>query len=96
VDEALRLRSKVALELVHAGQLDGAVALSLVIWPSDELEAWSREVGTRVRWTDAHKRRARELAEQGVLSWSEIAVVVCGSARFKATVATWLRQRPAA
>ena len=95
--EALLLRAKAVRELMVAGELDdGVLGLSYVVDPPPELEAWSKQVGTRQRWTDAHKRRACELAEQGVLSWSQIAVAVCGSARFKATVATWLRQRPAA
>lgn len=92
--EALLLRAKAVHELVDDGQLDGVLGLSLVIDPSPELEQWSRQVGTRRRWTDAHRHRAAALAAQG-LTQREIAIQVCGSAKYRSTVATWLKQ-PAA
>jgi hypothetical protein len=47
--EALLVRAKVALDLVQAGELDGEVALSLVISPGDELAAGSTGSGRASR-----------------------------------------------
>jgi hypothetical protein len=45
---------------------------------------------TPTRWTDEHREEARRLQAEG-LSWSEIALRVCGSRDRKSTVQLWLR-----
>jgi hypothetical protein len=94
VDAGFRVRQRVAQELVAEGKIDGLVAISLIVDPGPELKAWSIEASTHSTWSDAQKDQARELAARG-LSQREIAVQVCGSAKYRTTVATWLRQRPA-
>jgi hypothetical protein len=60
----------------------------------DEAATVHRHVGRVERgaraWTDAHREEARRLQAEGV-SWSAIAERVCGDARYKSTVGTWLR-----
>jgi hypothetical protein len=95
MDAGFRVRQRVAQELVAEGKIDGLVALSYIVWPTPELEAWSIEAGAHSTWTEGHRHRARDLAAQG-LSQREIAVEVCGHPKYKSTVGSWLRQRPAA
>lgn len=87
---ALRVRARAALELRRLDEVDGA--LELVVSPTEELEAASRRAGTRERWGDDRKQLARELAAQGQ-SQRQIAITIFGAARYRPTIATWLRQR---
>jgi hypothetical protein len=43
-----------------------------------------------IKWTNEHREEARRLQAEG-LSWSEIALRVCGSRDRKSTVQLWLR-----
>ncbi len=91
--DALQVRAAAAADLAREGLLDGALALSYVLWPSEAVEAASEVVaaegGVRT-WTDAHRQEARRLQAEG-LSWSQVAERVCGDKRFKSTVQGWLR-----
>ena len=91
--DALQVRAAAAHDLVRKGLLDGALALSYVLWPTEAVEAASELVaadgGVRT-WTDAHRQEARRLQAEGV-SWASIAEQVCGDKRFKSTVQGWLR-----
>jgi hypothetical protein len=79
--------------LVESGELDGAIALSYVLWPSDVVESASRvAVGGRVRPSREQKDRAVELVEQG-RSWAK-AGAACGIS--KGAVGDELRRRRAA
>jgi hypothetical protein len=67
--------------------------LSYVIFPTPEMEAASKtRAGLRSRWTENHKRLAFELADAGITQ-REIALRVCGEARYRTTVQMWLRDR---
>jgi hypothetical protein len=91
--DALEVRVSAAHDLVDKGLLDGMLALSYVIFPSEAVETASEacaDPGGHRGWTAEHRQEARRLQAEG-LSWSQIAERVCGDKRFKSTVQTWLR-----
>jgi hypothetical protein len=91
--DALQVRVAAAHELVDKGLLDGMLALSYVIFPSEAVEAASAlvaaEGGVGRRCSDATRLRALELVDAG-MSWAQAAREV-GVA--KTTVGTWIRKR---
>jgi len=90
--DALEIRVAAAHELVDKGLLDGMLALSYVIFPSEAVQTASETCaaqGGHRGWTAEHRREARRLQAEG-LSWAQIAERVCGDKRFKSTVQGWL------
>jgi hypothetical protein len=87
VDRALYTRGAAARELILNRELDPAVALSYVVWPSRKLAEASASITRRVYGEDV-RRRALELVDAGY-SWSaagrEVGV-------HKATVGDWVRR----
>ena len=82
-----------AHDLVDKGLMDGMLALSYVIFPSEAVEAASTAVaaeGGRKTWTDEQRLRALELVDAG-WSWAAAAREV-GVA--KTTVQGWVKKRP--
>ena len=71
--DALQVRAEAAADLARKGLIDGMLALSYVLWPSEEVEAASEVVaaeGGARTWTDAHREEARRLQAEG-LSWAQ-------------------------
>jgi len=87
------VRLQAARDLVDAGLLDGELALSYVLFPSEAIDAAATMVaatgGRRHGYSDEQKRRALDLVDAG-WSWAQAGREV-GVA--KTTVGTWIRKR---
>jgi hypothetical protein len=79
--------------MAHKGLLDGALALSLIAWPTEEVEAASAVVAAEGVLPGKHSERTRlralELVDAGY-SWAQAARLVGVS---KGTLGTWIRKR---
>jgi hypothetical protein len=92
-DPALRARQAAAHEILSGDdRIDGPLLLSLVVWPTADLEQAATEAPLSKSVTPEQVERIHELAEAG-LSWTAIAEQVLGSRRRKSTVGTVLRTR---
>jgi hypothetical protein len=93
VVDALQVRAAAAHDLARKGLLDGAIALSYVLWPSEAVEAAScavaAEGAVHGRHSERTRLRALELVDAGA-SWAETARLVNVP---KQTVGTWVRKR---
>jgi hypothetical protein len=91
-DRALRARQAAAHEILSGDdRIDGPLLLSLVVWPTRDLEQAAAEAPFSKRVTPQQVERILELAEGG-LSWAAIAEQVLGSRRRKSTVGVVLRR----
>ena len=79
--------------MARKGLLDGALALSYVLWPTEAVaaasEAVAAEGGLRGRHSEGTRLRAMELVDAGC-SWAEAARLVGVP---KGTLGTWVRKR---
>jgi hypothetical protein len=57
--------------------------------PTGRRRAKGERMKTRRKWTEEHRTEARRLRDEG-LSWSQIALQVCGDTSYKTTVGVWL------
>ena len=91
--DALQVRAAAAHDLARKGLLDGALALSYVLWPTEAVaaasEAVAAEGGLRGRHSEGTRLRAMELVDAGC-SWAEAARLVGVP---KGTLGTWVRKR---
>jgi len=91
-DRALRARHVAAHEILSGeDRIDGPLLLSLVVWPTADLEQAVGEAPLSKEVTPEQVEPILELAEAG-LSWTAIAEQVLGSRRRKSTVGTVLRK----
>jgi hypothetical protein len=96
-DRALRARQAAAHDILSGDdRIDGPLLLSLVVWPTSDLEQAAAAAPPSKQVTPEQVKRIFELAEVG-LSWAAIAEQVLGSRRRKSTVGAVLcRDREAA
>jgi hypothetical protein len=91
--DGLEVRAQAAVDLARKGLLDGAVALSYVLWPTEAVEAASEAVAAegvrRGHHSERTRLRALELVDAGA-KWAEAARLVGVP---KQTVGTWIRKR---
>ena len=82
-----------AHDRVDKGFIDGALALSFILWPSEAVEAASDAVaaegGVRRGYSDEQRLRALELVDAG-RSWAEAGREL---GLPKTTVGAWVRKR---
>ena len=94
--DALRVRAAAAHDLARKGLLDGALALSYVLWPTEAIEAASEAVAAegavRGRHSERTRLRALELIDLGH-TWAEAGRLVGVP---KTTVQTWIKRRSVA
>jgi hypothetical protein len=92
-DRALRARQAAAHEILSGeDRIDGPLLLSLVVWPTADLEQAAAEAPLSKNVTPEQVERIIELAEAG-LPWTTIAEQVFGSRRRRSTVGTVLGKR---
>jgi hypothetical protein len=90
-DRALRARQAAAHEILSGDdRIDGPLLLSLVVWPTSDLEQAAAAAPSK-RLTPEQVGRIFVLAEAG-LSWAAIAQQVLGSRRRKSTVGAVLHK----
>jgi hypothetical protein len=91
--DGLEVRTAAAHDLARRGLLDGALALSYVLFPTEAVEAASEAVAAegavRGRHSERTRLRALELVDAGA-TWAEAARLVGVP---KQTVGTWVRKR---
>ena len=72
--DGLEIRAAAAVDLARTGLLDGALALSYVLWPTEAVEAASEAAAAEGAVPGRHRERTRlralELVEAG-WSWAE-------------------------
>jgi len=91
-DRALRARQAAAHEVLSSNdRIDGPLLLSLVVWPTPDLEQAAAAAPPSKQLTPEHVRRIFGLAQAG-LSWAAIAEQVLGSRRRKSTVGAVLHK----
>jgi hypothetical protein len=91
-DRALRARQAAAHEILSGeDRIDGPLLLSLVVWPTADLEQ-AAAAAPLSNMTPEQVERIIELAEAG-LHWTTIAEQVLGSRRRRSTVGTVLGKR---
>jgi hypothetical protein len=91
-DRALRARQAAAHEILSGeDRIDGPLLLSLVVWPTADLEQ-AAAAAPLSNMTPEQVERIIELAEAG-LPWTTIAEQVLGSRRRRSTVGTVLGKR---
>jgi hypothetical protein len=95
--DALQVRVAAAHDLVDKGLIDGILALSYIVWPSEAVEAASTDVATAVTvgdkrrrgYSDGRRLRALELVDAG-WSWAQAGREVGVP---KTTVQAWIKKR---
>jgi hypothetical protein len=94
--DGLEIRAAAAVDLARTGLLDGAIALSYVLWPTEAVEAASEAVAAegavRGRHSERTRLRALELVDAGC-SWAEARRLVGVP---KTTVQTWIKKQSVA
>jgi hypothetical protein len=91
-NRALRARQAAAHEILSGDdRIDGPLLLSLVVWPTLDLEQAAEEAPFSKRVTLEQAARIFELADAG-LSWAATAEQVLGSRRRKSTVGAVLHK----
>jgi hypothetical protein len=91
-DRALRARQAAAHEILSGDdRIDGPLLLSLVVWPTADLEQAAAAAPLSRKVTPEQVARIVQLSEAG-LSWAAIAEQVFGSRRRKSTVGMVLRR----
>jgi hypothetical protein len=96
--DGLEIRAAAAVDLARTGLLDGALALSYVLWPTEAVEAASAVVAAEMAAEGGMRRgqhcartrlRALELVDAG-WSWAHAARAVSVP---KTTLGSWVRKR---
>ena len=91
--DALRIREAAAIDLARKGLIDGALALSFIVWPTEAVEAASEAVAAEgaVRGRTARGRGCgRSSSSMPAVRGREAARLVGVP---KGTLGTWVRMR---